>query len=151
MTTSIAGFGAQVQVKASNTFPSGFVVSQFADDADPFDIPSIQIADKAMGLNGDLVTWSKANPITITINVIPGSEDDKNLSILLEANRVGKGKAGANDEVTIVAVYPNEGTLTLTGGVITDGAPGNSIASAGRFKSKAYAFAFENKTDTRGV
>ena len=68
MTTSIAGFGAQVQVKASNTFPSGFVVSQFADDADPFDIPSIQIADKAMGLNGDLVTWSKANPITITIN-----------------------------------------------------------------------------------
>jgi hypothetical protein len=151
MTTDVSGFGAQVQVKASNTFPSGFVISQFADDADPFDIPSIQIADKAMGLNGDMVTWSKATPIAITINVVPGSEDDKNLAVLLEANRVGKGKASARDEVTIVAVYPNEGTLTLSAGIITDGSPGNSIASAGRFKSKAYAFAFENKTDTRGI
>jgi hypothetical protein len=149
MTTDVSGFGAQVQVKASETFPSGFVVSQFADDADPFDIPSIQIADKAMGLNGDMVVWSKANPIMITINVVPGSEDDKNLAILLEANRVGKGKAGARDEITIVAAYPNEGTLTLSAGIITDGPPGKSIASAGRFKSNAYQFAFENKTDTR--
>jgi hypothetical protein len=151
MTTDVSGFGAQVQVKASNTFPSGFVVSQFADDADPFDIPSVQIADKAMGLNGDLITWSKANPIVITINVVPGSEDDTNLGILLEANRVGKGKTGARDVVTIVAAYPNEGTLTLSEGVITDGPPGKSIASAGRLKSNAYVFAFENKTDTRGV
>lgn len=151
MTTDVSGFGAQVQIKASKTFPSGFTVSQFADDADPFDIPSLQIADSAMGLNGDLVTWSKANPIKITINVIPGSEDDANFAALLEANRVGKGKVGARDEITIVVAYPNAGTLTLTAGRITDGSPGNSVASAGRLKSKAYSFAFENKTDTRGA
>jgi len=151
MTTDVSGFGAQVQVRASNTFPSGFVVSQFADDADPFDIPSIQIADKAMGLNGDLITWSKANPIMITLNVVPGSEDDQNLAILLEANRVGRGKTSARDEVTIVSVYPNQGTLTLTSGIITDGPPGKSIASAGRFKTNAYQFSFENKIDTRGL
>jgi hypothetical protein len=148
--TDISGFGAQLNVKASVTFPQGFIVTQFADDGDPFDIPSQQIADTAMGLNGDLVSWSRANPIKITLNVVPGSEDDRNLSILFEANRVGKGKQGARDEITIVAVYPNEGTLTLTGGVITDGQVGNSIGSAGRLKSKAYMFAFENKTDTRG-
>lgn len=151
MTTDISGFGAEVQVKASETFPSGFGVTQFADDADPFDIPSLQIADKAMGLNGDLITWSKANPILITLNVVPGSEDDSNLAILLEANRVGKGKTSARDTITIVAAYPNGGTLTLSEGKITDGMPGNSIASAGRLKSKAYQFAFENKTDTRGA
>lgn len=151
MSTDISGFGAQVNVQATNTFPSGFVVSQFADDADPFDIPSLQIADKAMGLNGDMVTWSKANPIMITINVVPGSEDDRNLAILLEANRVGKGKTSARDKITIIAAYPNEGTLTLIEGSITDGPPGKSIASAGRFKSNAYQFAFENKTDTRGA
>jgi hypothetical protein len=151
MTTDVSGFGSQVQVKASETFPNGFTVSQFADDADPFDIPSLQIADTAMGLNGDLITWSKANPIKITINVVPGSEDDINLGILLEANRVGKGKTSARDRITIIAAYPNEGTLTLSEGVITDGAPGNSVASAGRLKSKAYSFAFENKTDTRGA
>lgn len=146
----ISGFGIQVQVKASETFPSGFVVSQFADDADPFDLPSIQIVDKAMGINGDLITWSKANPILITLNVLPGSEDDRNLAILLEANRVGKGKTSARDVVTIVAAYPDEGTLTLSEGAITDGPPGKSVASAGRLKTNAYQFAFENKTDTRG-
>jgi hypothetical protein len=149
MTTDVSGFGAQVQIKASETFPQGFVVTQFADDADPFDIPSIQIADKAMGLNGDMVTWSRANPITITINVVPGSDDDRNLAILLEANRPGKGKRPAQDIITVVAAYPDEGTLTLTEGKLTDGPPGKSIASAGRLKSNAYQFAFENKTDTR--
>jgi hypothetical protein len=149
MTTDVSGFGAQVQIKASETFPQGFVVTQFADDADPFDIPSIQIADKAMGLNGDMVTWSRANPITITINVVPGSDDDRNLAILFEANRPGKGKRPAQDIITVVAAYPDEGTLTLTEGKLTDGPPGKSIASAGRLKSNAYQFSFENKTDTR--
>ncbi len=149
--TDIAGFGAQVQVKASVTFPSGFVVSQFADDADPFDIPALTIAETAMGLNGDMVTWSKANPIAITLNIVPGSEDDRNMALLFEANRVGKGKSSARDVITIVAVYPDGGTLTLDTGVITSGMPGKSIASSGRFKSNAYQFAFENKTDTRGA
>lgn len=148
MTTDISGFGLQVQVSASVTFPSGFTISQFADDADPFDLPSMQIADKAMGLNGDMVTWSKANPIPFTFNVVPGSEDDKNLAILFEANRVSKGKTSARDIITVVAVYPSGETLTLTEAKITDGMPGNSVASAGRLKSKSYAFAAENLTRT---
>lgn len=142
---NISGFGLVVNVVASNTFPAGFTVTQFADDADPFDIPSIQIADKAMGLNGDLVVWNKATPISVTINVIPGSDDDRNLAILAEANRVGRGKRGAQDVITMTAVYPDGTALTLTPGVITDGAPGTSLASAGRKKSKAYAFTFENR------
>src|SRR5574343_1608278 len=110
---NISGFGLQIQVIASVTFPSGFTLTQFADDADPFDLPSIQIADKAMGLNGDLVVWSKANPIPVTVNVIPGSDDDKNLAILYDANRVGRGKVSARDEITLVGIYPDGSTITL--------------------------------------
>lgn len=142
----ISGFGLRVQIVGSKTFPSGFTVTQFADDGDPFDLPSIQIADKAMGINGDLVTWSKASPLAITINVIPNSDDDKNLATLFEANRVGKGKASAKDKVTMTGIYPDATTITLSAGAITDGMPGNSVASAGRLKSKSYAFVFENMT-----
>lgn len=148
MANDISGFGLQVQVNASVTFPSGFTVTQFADDGDPFDIPSIQIMDKAMGLNGDLITWSKANPINITVNVVPAGDDDKNLAILLEANRVGKGKKSARDVITITGIYPDGSTINLTSGKITDGMPGSSVASAGRLKSKAYMFTFENITRT---
>lgn len=144
----ISVFGLRVQVVASETFPSGINITQFADDADPLDSPSMQIRDKAMGVNGDLVSWSKANPVPVTLNVVPNSEDDKNLSVLFEANRVGKGKQGARDVISITVVYPDGATTSFTQGVITDGQPANSATSAGRMKSKAYAFAFENVNRT---
>ena len=144
----ISGFGLQINVVASVTFPQGVLLTAFADDADPFDIPSIQIADKAMGLNGDLVTWSKANPLPITINVIPGSDDDKNLGIIFDANRVGKGRRPARDVITMTAIYPDGRTITLSPGKMTDGMPGNGVASSGRLKSKAYMFAFEGNDKT---
>lgn len=145
MTVDISGFGLRINLIASNTLPIGLNLTQFADDSDPLDIPSIQIADSAMGLNGDLITWSKANPIKATLNLIAGSEDDTIMALIFEANRVGRGKTGARDIITMTVMYPDNRFITLTKGVITDGMPGNAVASAGRLKSKAYALAFENK------
>jgi hypothetical protein len=142
----ISGYGLQVQVRASQTFPTGISITQFADDSDPFDNPSQQVADKAMGLNGDLLTWSKANPINVTLNVVPGGDDDVNLGILLEANRVGRGKASIQDVITMTGIYPDGRQVTFTSGKITDGMVSNSVASAGRLKTKAYQFTFENRT-----
>lgn len=139
----VSGFGLRLRLIASVTFPAGITLTQFADDADPFDLPSIQVADKAMGLNGDLVTWSRANPINTTINLIPNTDDDRNLAILLNANRVSRGKNSSRDVVQLVGVYPDGRTVTLSNGKITDGAPGTSVASAGRMKTKAYQFSFE--------
>lgn len=141
-------FGLKVQLAASQTFPAGINITQFADDADPFDSPSVQIRDKAMGVNGDLITWSKANPVPVTINVIATSDDDKNLAVLFEANRVGKGKQGARDVISLTVVYPDGRTTSFSQGVITDGMPSDSAASSGRLKTKAYVFAFENVTRT---
>ncbi len=144
----ISVFGLRVQLQASQTFPSGISLTQFADDADPFDAPSMQIRDKAMGVNGDLITWAKATPIALSLSVVPNSEDDRNLAVLFEANRVGKGKQGARDVVNVTAVYPDGRTVSFTQGVITDGMPANSPSSAGRLKSKTYMFAFENVNRT---
>jgi hypothetical protein len=145
MTVDISGFGLRINLIASNTLPIGVNLTQFADDSDPLDIPSMQIADSAMGLNGDLITWSKANPIKATLNLIAGSEDDTIMALIFEANRVGRGKTGARDIITMTVLYPDRRFITLTNGVITDGMPGNAVASAGRLKSKAYALSFENK------
>ena len=109
----ISGFGIQCRITASVTFPAGFTVTQFADDSDPFDIGTQTIASTAMTLNGDLTKWSEANIIPLVINVIPGSEDDLNLAILLEANRVGRGKFSARDVINVVGTYPGEDARTL--------------------------------------
>ena len=144
MSNNISGFGTRVVLIASETFPAGIEISQFADDADPIDFPNLTVADKAMGLNGDLVSWNSANPIETTLNVIPGSEDDVNLGILLEANRAGRGKASVQDNITLTRILPDGTQKTLTNGIITEGMPANSVSSAGRQKSKPYMFAFEN-------
>lgn len=146
MTQDISGQGLEINITASNTFPSGFVINQFADDADPLDIADIQIAETAMGLNGDLISWNTANPIPMITNVIPGSDDDVNLGILAESNRVGRGKVSSKDKITANIVYPDGRIITLTDGKLTNAPTTDSVASAGRKKSKTYTFAFENKT-----
>lgn len=148
MATDISAFGIRIRLIASVTFPTGVDITQFADDGDSLDVPQQQIADKAMGVNGDLITWSKANPLNLTINVIPNSEDDRNLAVLLENNRVARGKLGSRDVITLVAVYPDGKNQTWSLGRITDGTPGNALASSGRMKSKPYMFAFENLART---
>jgi hypothetical protein len=139
----ISGFGIRVTIRASVTFPQGFTVTQFADDGDPIDTPSQQIMEAAMGLNGDMVAWAKANPIRATVSAIPDSDDDRNLAVLADANRVGRGKQSARDIITMTIVYPDGSTKTLTQGKLTDAPLSTSIASAGRKKTKGYIFAFE--------
>ena len=143
MSQDVSVFGLSVRLVATKTFPVGITLTQFADDGDPIDSPSVQIADAGMGPNGDLVHWSKANPLPVTLNVIPDSDDDKNLNILFQANRPKRGSLPAGDKVTITVVYPNGSRATYSNGIITDGMPGLSAASAGRLKTRAYAFKFE--------
>lgn len=151
MANDISGFGTIVLLRASVTFPEGLEITQFADDADAFDLAEMTIADKAMGVNGDLVTWSKATSLDPSINVIPGSDDDTNLGILFEANRVGSGKVSAADVINLTVIYPDGTTDTYTNGKMLTGMPGKSLASSGRFKTKKYGFAFENRTGAGGL
>ena len=145
MSQNISGFGVSINLVASNTFPFGFIITEYADDTDPIDVPSLQIGDIAMGLNGDLITWSKANPIKVNLGVIPNGADDINLAILLEANRVGKGKVGSRDIITLNISYPAGNFVQLINGIITDGLPLSSVANSGRLKTKQYNLAFENR------
>ena len=145
MTTNVSGFSTVVTLIASVTFPVGITITQLADDADPLDFSAVRIADTGMGVNGDLLAWSRAASLPMMLNVIPGSEDDVNLQILADANRVGQGKASADDIIQATIVYPDGSTVTMNGGKMTDAQFGKGISSAGRLKTKAYAFAFESK------
>lgn len=151
MGLDISGFGVGVTIVADVSFPTGIEIKQFADDADALDFASIKIGDVAMGLNGDLLSWSKANPLPLTLNVVPNSQNDRDLGILAENNRAGKGKIAIHDTITLVVIYPDTSTITFIGGKITDAMFGQSISSAGRMKSKPYIFNFENKVEAPAV
>jgi len=63
----ISAIGFTLVLRASETFPSGFTITEVADDADPFDIPAVEIASTAMNVNGDLIAWSAPAPMTPSI------------------------------------------------------------------------------------
>lgn len=140
----ISSTGLTVTLIASTTYPSGITITQFADDGDSFDFPELTIAEKAMDINGGLVTWSKPSAIDVTMNIVPSSDDDVNLTLLGDMNRVGKGRRSALDEITIVVVYGDGTTKTLSGGKMTKYMPSGSATSAGRLKSKSFGFTFED-------
>lgn len=143
----ISGFGLSVTIIASKTFPTGFTVSQFADDGDPFDNPDIDILSEAMNVNGELVTWLTPQPITIDLNLIPNTEDSKNMDILFDANRAAYKKSVVRDKITIIANYPDGSKKVLSKGRPKNYAPASSVASAGRFKSRHYQFVFEGSVN----
>lgn len=145
---NISGFGLSINLNASLTFPNGFVITEFADDADPLDSPDVDVADTAMGLNGDFLLWARAQSIEASISVIAGTPSDVNLGILFEANRVAKGKTVARDIVGLQVNYPNGLIASLSRGVMVAGQAMPQIASAGRFKTRTYRFRFENITKT---
>lgn len=141
----VSATGVKITIIAAPTFPQGFEISEFADDADPLDFPVAQIADYGMGVNGDLVTWTKPVPLEVTLNIIPNTDADKNLGILYDMNRAAKGKVSVQDLVTLIASYPDGTRKIMSNGKLVSGAPANSVASAGRIKTKEYKFVFENK------
>lgn len=141
--TNISASGFSVLIKASKTFPQGFLCTEFADDADPFDLPSVQVAETAIDINGNMKAFSTPNVNVININVTPNTEEDKNLKILLSANTSKKGRQSAMDEITMIATYPDGSTRTAKVGVIVSGIPANSPSSASRLKSNQYVFNFQ--------
>lgn len=149
MSLNISIFGLSIAIQASNTFPQGFVVTEFADDADPLESPDMAIADKGMGINGDLMVWQKPAVIEVTIAVIPNSQADKNLSILAEANRMSKTKGRVPlDKVTMTAIYQDGRTITLSQGMILSAMFVNGGQSSGRLTTRKYHFCFEDRVET---
>lgn len=141
----ISGTGFKAYLIASLTYPTGFQISAFPDDADPFDVPELTTAEYAMGLNGDLVLWRSPKALECTINVIPGTEEANNLEILFDANRVAKGKKAYKDNITLTLTFPDGKVYTLTNGAVVSGMPCDGLQSSGRKKTKSYKFVFENK------
>lgn len=141
---NVSATGLKMRLVASLTFPAGFDITQFADDADPLNSENLTIAETAAALNGDLVAWGTPNVIPLTVAVLPDTDEDRNLSILWNVNRIGKNKVAVQDVITLVVTYPNGDQKILSNGVMISGPALNSGSSEGRLKTKEYGFSFES-------
>ena len=147
MSYDISGVNSTLRITTSVTFPAGFTISDWADDADAIDITVKDIAEGGMGAGADAVYWAVPKLIEMTINVIPDGTSDINLQILAQANTAVKGKLLAKDVIVGTYVNQNDGKIvTFNNGRLTKAAPANSVAQNSKIKSKQYSFMFESAT-----
>lgn len=142
MTVNISGFGTKVTLVSTITFPYGFQLSAFSDDVDPIDIEDYQAADHEMLLDGGMFSYQMANPIKATIRIIPNSDDDENMKIVMEMARVKQNIIQLPDFIILTISYPDGSILILSKGYIRKGPISNSVQAAGRMRSNSYELVF---------
>lgn len=139
---NISGFGLKATVVALQTFPMGFTLSQFADEADPIAFERMEPVGFEMLFDGELFAFDKSAPVIVHVSVLPQTEDDINLKMLLASKKGGVKWATFSDITTMVVTYPDGGKVVLSNGTITAGPPGDTVKQTGRKGCNTYSFAF---------
>lgn len=138
----VSGFGLKATIVALQSFPMGFTVQQFSDDIDPLEIQDDTPGAYEMLYDGSLFAYTQASPILVKISVLPGSEDDINLKILLSSRRMANKLLPISDVTSMVVSYPDGGKTVFSNGSIISGPPADSIKQEGRKRGNTYTFAF---------
>lgn len=145
----ISHLGTVVTLSASKTTGgSPISLTAFPDDADPFDIPEVDVAEYEIGTNGDVATWSVNKRIEVTLSILPCTEDNEVMLSLVATNRPQKGKPITKDVITLTRVSPNGEVIVLGKGRLLSASVSSSMQSSGRYKTPTYKFAFATLTRT---
>lgn len=147
----VSGFGTGIVIVALQSFPMGFSLSKFADDADPISAKDIEAVGYEMLYDGSLFAFDKAAPVELSVSVIPGSDDDSNLKILLSSRKGAKKLISTSDVTSMVVTYPDGGRVILSNGTILRGPLVDSIETSGRKKGNTFTFVFGSITGAQSA
>lgn len=144
MAVDVSAMGIEATIVAVPSYPDGITLKQFADDGDSLNIPDMSIMQSGMGVNGDLVVWRTAQPVSIEVNLIPGTDDCDNMENLFKLNMTQKNKVSSKDLLTMTISQPNGDKIVYTNGYIVGGKPSQDYSSSGRAKTRTFRMVFEN-------
>ena len=147
MAVDISALGIKATLVAVPSYPTGFTMTQFADDGDSLNIPDMTIMQSGMGVNGDMVVWRTAVPYEVDINLIPGTDDCKNMENLFKLNMTQKNKISSKDVLTLIIEHSSGKIDVLTHGYIIGGKPAQDYSANGRAKTRTFRMVFENNVN----
>lgn len=138
----ISAFGTGINIVATTSFPYGFPLSQFADDEDPISIEDLEVSGFEKLYDGSIFTFDKTSPVLLSVGVMPNTDDDANLKILMQMRKSSQHILPLPDTTSMVITYPDGGRVILSNGTILKGAIADSITAQGRKKGNVYHFVF---------
>jgi hypothetical protein len=138
----ISTLGAGITIISLTSFPMGFRLSAFADDMDSLVIEPTEVSGFEKLYDGTIFGYDKTSPVLLAVGVIPNSDDDVNMKILLQKRKSNPTYIALLDTITMVVSYGDGGRVILSSGVILSGSIADSMQSSGRRKGNVYNFAF---------
>jgi len=140
----VSALGFKILVQDSKIFPQGFSITRTADGSDLFAFSDLTIGEASMDANGNMVYATTPNPTEFTINLLPTSEEDKNMSLLFEAHKPKTQRARMGGKITIMVQYSDGSSTIANNCKFISGSPKKSITSPSRYTNKVYTFACES-------
>lgn len=145
--TDVSGIGLKIKLFATVAFPWGQDLTSFPADTDPMNLDDLNIANYEFGLNGDLIVWRTAQGFLMRFSLIPGCEEDKQMQLAADIDRVAKNKVSEMN--TYVAVVYNEVTgeivNTYTNGTLVSFTPYGAVTQGGKIRTTQYSIIFANR------
>lgn len=141
---NVSAFGTSITIVATQSFPIGFTITDFSDDKDPLKIEEIEPTGYDPLIDGSLFFYDKTAPVKVVVSVIPGSADDINLKIMLQARKGSASVIPLPDVTSMVIAYGNNGTVAFSNGSLVSGPLADSIQQAGRYSGNSYTFIFSS-------
>lgn len=138
----VSAFGTGINIVATTSFPTGFPLTQFADDEDPLSIEEVEVSGFEKLYDGSIFTFDKTSPVLLSVGIMPNTDDDINMKILMQMRKSSPSILPLPDTTSMVITYADGGRVILTSGTIISGALADSISAQGRKKGNVYHFVF---------
>ncbi len=146
--------GVSVTLKGGSAVASlSNILSDFAADGAPIQIPNTEVAGHARNLNGQLITWTRSGELTVSMSFIPGSDADQKLRTFIKKCLNGGNHIvnAANVKVDSLSIsYAKTGgdltsqSITFQNGRLINGPVGIGSHPEGRATTATYTFVFES-------
>lgn len=138
-----------VSFAGSTVTIAGITVSQFMDDANPVEFPDVEVSSVGVNCNGKMIRNAKPNIVTMSVTVIPGSNNDSALYELWKKYRVQDGKNNGgqwetplNASINIKTIGSRKSSYKFGGGTMVSGPGGPASTAEGKMQGRTYTFAF---------
>ena len=156
----ISACGASVEVK----YGGGKIdITQFSDEGTPFECPDVDLSDNKKNLNGQMISSRTPSVYTISITVIPGSREDRELTKLAEKSAIMPGNVRPISEIVIESIIlripeinesseeTGKSVFSWLYGRMKSAPTGPSTSAEGRMSARTFTFEMEQfkpATDT---
>lgn len=151
----ISTVGAYVDIK----FKSGpsIHITEFSDEGTPFECPDVDLSDNRKNLNGEMISSRMPTVYPVSVTVIPGTDQDKELVRKAHLAALYKGNVTKIKDLIveqIIVFVPNIDesaeasavgrTYTFKNGRMKTSPTGPSSSAEGRMSARTYAFEMQD-------